>query len=90
MSTSIILFTLDGCSHCSSLKKRLNDLSIPFNEIEINKNPEIWETVVKEIKHEYLPTTFIINRDYDEGLVFIPSIDYETEDEIVEIIKNHT
>lgn len=89
MPTSIILFTLDGCSHCESLKNRLNELTIPYNELEINENPEIWDEVVKQIKHELLPTVFIVNRDNDEGLIFIPSIDYETEDEIVEIIKTH-
>lgn len=83
----IVLFTLYDCIYCVSLKHRLIDLSIEFTEIEINENPEIWEAVVNEIKHELLPTVLIFTIK-DEAIIYIPSIDYQTEDEIVDIIVN--
>lgn len=84
----IILFTLNGCPHCESLKNRLINDSILFAELDIDENPEIWKQVVDEIEHELLPTTLITNTDTDDGFIYVPSIDYETEDEIFNIIKN--
>jgi glutaredoxin len=84
----IILFTLDGCPHCISLKNRLINDSIPFIELDVDENPEIWGEVIEEIKHDFLPTTLITNIETEEGLIFVPTIDYQTEDEIFEIIRN--
>ena len=86
--TNIVLFTLDGCIHCKSLKDSLTDLSIPFTELEVNQHPEIWDEVVKQVKYEYFPTVFVTTSN-DNGHIYIPSIDYETEEEIIEIIKSH-
>ena len=89
MSNKIILFTLSDCIYCSSLKNRLDDLSISYNEIDVDLNPEIWDKVVEQTGEDSTPTTFIIREDNDVGLVFVPGIDYQTEDEIVEIIKTY-
>lgn len=84
----IILFTLKGCPHCVSLKNRLIDASIPFIELDVDDNPEIWAEVVNEINEELLPTTLITNTESEDGFIYVPSIDYETEDEIFHIIQN--
>lgn len=86
MKKRIILFTLDGCYYCQSLKDKLNELSIPFDEFEINQHPHIWNNLVKEIKHEILPTIIISDVDVNNAMAYIPTIDYQSEEEIVEII----
>lgn len=87
MSSTIIVFTLNGCGHCSSLKNRLNEISIPFQEVEINQNRQIWDQVVSQTGHNLLPTVFIKTEGTEVGPIYIPSRDYESEDEIVEILK---
>lgn len=89
MANTIIVFTLDGCGHCSSLKKRLQGISIPYQEIEINQNRGIWNQVVEQTGHNLLPTIFIKKDNDETGPVYVPGRDYENEDEIVEIIKTH-
>jgi glutaredoxin len=88
MSNTVLLFTLNGCGHCVSLKKRLNELSIPFTEVEVNQNQELWDQVVAQTKIDYLPTFFIKQEGSDSGPVFCPERDFNDEDEAVEIIKH--
>lgn len=85
----LVIFTLDGCYHCNSLKKRLDDINLTYKEIEINQNPEVWSEIVKLTKEELLPTILVCPDDSDDGHIFVPSINYKTEDEIVEIIRNY-
>lgn len=86
---TIVIFTLNGCGHCQSLKKRLNDISIPYTEIEIGANEEIWKQVVRQTGEDVIPTVFIKKNDNEDGPVYVPGRDYQNEDEIVEIIKTY-
>jgi len=88
MSSSIVIFTLNGCFHCKNLKNRLNELNIPFIDVEIGQNQKLWDQVVEQTGHNVVPTVFIKKENTEEGPVFVPGRDYETEDEIVEILKN--
>lgn len=90
MPNNIVLFTLNGCDHCVNLKKRLSKLSIPYKEIETTENEVLWDKIVEETGHDLLPTTLIMNDENDESFIYIPGVDYQTEDEIVEIIKSYT
>jgi glutaredoxin len=89
MSNKIVVFTMDGCGHCKSLKNRLDEISIPYIDIEINQNEHIWNQVVSQTGHNLIPTVFIQNDDSDNGLVFVPGRDYESEDDIIEKIKTY-
>ncbi len=86
----ITIFTLDGCGHCSTLKSRLNLLGIKYKEIEVTQNNHVWDEIVKLTKYDYLPTVLIFSDSSTNANVYIPSVNYQTEDEIVEIIKNNT
>jgi glutaredoxin len=86
---TIVIFTLNGCGHCQSLKKRLNDISIPYTEIEIGVNEEIWKQVVKQTGEDVIPTIFIKKENDENGPVYVPGRDFQSEDEIVEIIKTY-
>lgn len=85
---SIVIFSLDGCLHCKNLKNSLNKLNISFIDVEIGQNQKLWDKVVEQTGHNVLPTVFIKQENTEDGPVYIPGRDYQTEDEIVEILKN--
>jgi glutaredoxin len=87
MNSEVIVFTLDGCSHCLILKSRLNEESIPFTEIEISLNEKIWDKVVEQTGHNVLPTVFINPKDSDTGPIFVPGTDYQNPDDLIPKIK---
>jgi glutaredoxin len=89
MPNKIIVFTLNGCGHCSVLKGQLNKDGVEYTEIEVSKNKEIWDQVVKQTGHNSLPTVFISLNGEDDGPVFVPGRDYQNKDEIVKIIKTY-
>lgn len=83
----IIVFTLNGCSHCVDLKKELKKLNITFTEIEVESNKEIWNSVVKQTGHNSLPSVYISIAGGDEGPIFVPERDYKDRDDLIEKIK---
>ena len=89
MSKTIIVFSMDGCTHCKSLKKRLTSEGLEYNEIEVLKNKSIWDSVVEQTKLDYVPTVFIRSEGSPNGPVFCPERDFENEDELLELIKFH-
>ena len=89
MSTSLIVFTLNGCGHCKSLKDELTKISIPFTEIEVGSNKKIWDQVVAQTKLDYLPTFFIKQEGTNDGPVFCPDRDFKNQDEAIDIIKRY-
>jgi glutaredoxin len=89
MGVTVYIFTMNSCGYCSNLKKNLSEISIPYTEIEISHNKNIWDQVVEQTGHNVLPTVFIKKDDSEDGPVYVPGRDYQTESEIVEIIKNY-
>lgn len=88
MSEKIYIFTMVGCPHCSSLKKRLKEIQIPFVDVDIDENNKLWDDVVSQIGYDYVPTIYITQEGDGDGDVYVPSVDYEDEDEIVNILTN--
>jgi glutaredoxin len=89
MSSEVVIFTLNGCSHCIDLKDKLNDVSIPFTEIEITNNQKLWDKVVNQTGHNVLPTIFIKKQNTDTGPVLIPGKDFNNVNEVIPKIKIH-
>jgi glutaredoxin len=87
MSNQIVVFTLGGCRFCVDLKKELKKSEIIFTEIEISNNQTIWDKVVEQTGHNLLPTVYINKEGTDEGPVYIPTRDFNSPKEIIEIIK---
>lgn len=87
MDNHIFVFSLNGCGHCRTLKEKLNELEIPFTDLEINSHREIWDQVVKQTGHNILPTVFIRKGETDDGPVFVPSRDFTSQEELLEKIK---
>jgi glutaredoxin len=84
----IYIFTLYGCSHCQELKDKLTDLSIPFHDVEISKNRELWQSIVKQTGYDLLPSVFIQNETDNDGLIYTPGRDFQDLNEIIKIITN--
>jgi len=78
-----------GCSACAELKCELSNLKIPYNELYIHEYRNIWEQVVKQTGLRNLPTIFIQEEQSEIGPVYIPGRDFETKDEIINIIKGY-
>jgi glutaredoxin len=89
MANKLLVFTLETCGHCKTLKERLRNESIPFTEIEVNNNKELWNIVVTQSKNEYLPTFFIKTEGSDIGPIFCPEKDFKNDDQAIEIIKRY-
>ena len=89
MSNIIYVFTLNGCGHCIHLKNDLNEQNIPYTEIPIEKNQEVWNQVVSQTGHNPLPTVFISIDGQDDGPVYIPGRDYTDKSEVIEKIKTY-
>jgi glutaredoxin len=89
MSNLIVIFTLNGCSHCVELKRRMLDEGIKFSEIEVGMNQEVWNQVVQQTGHNSLPTVYISIDGGDQGPVFVPERDYQSHDELIEKIKKY-
>jgi glutaredoxin len=87
MSNRIIVFTLNGCGHCVELKNMLDKQTIPFTEIEISQNQQIWDQVVSQTGHNSLPTVFVSMDGGEDGPVFIPERDFKDKNELIEKIK---
>ena len=80
---------MGGCIHCTSLKARLKTMSVPYSEIDINQNENLWKQVVEQTGHNVVPTIYISEEDSDTGEVFVPGRDHNNEDEAIEIIKKY-
>jgi glutaredoxin len=89
MPNKIIVFTLNGCSHCSELKEKMNESSIPYVEIEIEENQKIWDQVINQTGDNALPTVFISLEGGDEGPVFVAGRDFTDKEPFIEILKTY-
>jgi hypothetical protein len=89
MANKIVVFTLNGCGHCVDLKIKLQEQTVPFIEVEINDNKELWDQVVSQTGHNALPTVFVSLEEGDNGPVFIPERDFTDKDILVENLKKY-
>lgn len=86
---SVIIFTKEHCLFCGMLKKKLTDQSIPFRDVDVKKNPELWSQVIEQTGSDLLPTAVIKNENDDIGTVYVPGRDFQNDNELLEIIKSN-
>lgn len=46
----MVIFTLEGCGHCQTLKEGLQTIGIPFNDINVSKDSKMGDMVEKTYK----------------------------------------
>jgi len=84
----ILIFTLNSCIHCQELKEKLTELLIPFDDVEITLNRSLWDYIISQTGSDLLPTVFIKDGEDDSGLIYVPGRNFQSNDEIIEIIRN--
>jgi len=89
MKNTIIIFTMIGCPYCVNLKNFLVESNIPYIELKIHENKRVWEQLVKQTGLRHLPTIFIKEGDTDMGPVYVSGRDFESNQEILDIIKKY-
>jgi len=89
MSNTVVIFSLDTCYHCKSLKKRLKNENISYVDVDIDSNQNIWDQVVNQTGHNVVPSVYIQKEEKDDGPIYIPVKDFEDEETIVNIIKTY-
>lgn len=59
MKKNITVYTTSHCSYCTMLKGFLSQNNIPFNEINVEKDPIMMEELVKQTGQMGVPQTDI-------------------------------
>lgn len=81
MKKRILIYTMKGCGHCSTLKKKLDESKIEYVNKDIDIYSSEYNKVVEELDTDFIPIVKI----GDEWLV--PERNFNTIDECVEKIK---
>ena len=89
MQYTVNIFTLEGCSHCKTLKEELKKQSIPYTEFEVNKFRKIYDAILEITKQDALPTVYLQNSETDSGPVFVAGRDFNTKEEAIEKIRKY-
>lgn len=89
MAYTVNIFTLNGCSHCTTLKDELNKNNISFKEFEVNEHKELYDQVMEITKVDALPTVFLQNPETKSGPIFVAGRDFETKEEVLRKIKKY-
>lgn len=89
MQYTVNIFTLEGCSHCKTLKEELKKQSIPYTEFEVNKFRKIYDSILAITKEDALPTVYLQNPESDSGPVFVAGRDFNTKEEAIEKIRKY-
>lgn len=86
---TIYVFTLLKCPYCVKVKELLANESIPFKEVIVEHNKEIWDKVKEQAGGDcLLPSIFIQENAQGVGTIYIAGRDFRSPDEILNIIKN--
>jgi glutaredoxin len=72
-----------------AVKGLLSKESIPFKEIIVEQNKDIWNKVKEQVGEDcLLPSIFIQENTEGVGTIYIPGRDFHSAGEILTIIKN--
>jgi glutaredoxin-like YruB-family protein len=58
-SNSVVMYTTPTCTYCNSLKAYLNDKKVSFTEIDVSKDQQAAEDMVKRSGQQGVPQTVI-------------------------------
>jgi|TARA_B100001093_G_scaffold504910_1_gene561390 glutaredoxin len=86
---SVCIFTLSNCSHCNKLKKRLEIENIKFIEYDSDEYIPLIDQITKQMGEINYPTIFIKRKNSNDGVILIPGVNVDDEDEMIEKIKKN-
>lgn len=55
----VVVYTTDYCGYCASAKSLLKSKNIPFEEIDVTKNQELRQEIVRRSGRRTVPQIFI-------------------------------
>ena len=67
MDNQVTVYTHPDCTYSEALKEELNDLSIPYEELDLAINPELWSTVEKLTGGERITPVMVTNDSVEVG-----------------------
>ncbi len=82
---------MKGCPHCVTMKEKLTESNIDYNELDIDENKDEYDMFVELTENEYVPA-FMIIETVDGKMntsLFAPDRDFNEIDEGVKIIREH-
>lgn len=88
---TILLYTMDGCPHCTNFKNLLKEHNVDYDERNIKDHEEEYKQFVEATGNDFLPAfTMVKITENEEPTVLLnaPDDSFKTIEEALEIIKN--
>ena len=83
----LVVFTMEGCSHCKEFKKILSESNVNFLNRDIHEYADEYQMFSK-VKNDLVPAFMIVDdEDTTKSGLYAPDQDYQTLDEALKIIK---
>lgn len=59
MTEKVIIYSKDYCPYCDRAKEYFSNRGIPFEEIDVTRDPKIYEELKARTRHMTVPQIFI-------------------------------
>lgn len=83
----LVVFTMEGCSHCKEFKRILSESNVEFVNRDIHEHSDEYQMFAR-VKNDLVPAFMIVDeQDTTKSGLFAPDQDYRTLDEALNIIK---
>ena len=83
----VVVFTMQGCSHCQEFKKILSENNLEYFNRDIHEYQEEYQ-LFQRAKNDLVPAFMIVDdEDTSKSELFAPDQDYQTLEEALNIIK---
>jgi glutaredoxin len=91
MDKVVILYTMEGCPYCLMIKDKLNELSIPYIDRDINEHKDEYDVFVEITENDFVPAFMVLENIETEpqSYLYVPEKDFNEIDEGVKIIQEH-
>lgn len=88
---TIYIFSSPLCNPCKRLKKRLDEESIPYVDIDktLPENKELWDDVVHQTDSNATPLLIIQDENNENSIAYLSGEDWKSHEELIEIIKKN-
>lgn len=83
----VLVFTMDGCPHCTDFKDMLTAEGIDYIEADINENDEEYSLFVKVTDNEFVPAIMIVEDGTTEAKFYAPDRDFDELEDAVNLIR---
>ena len=82
----IVIYSQNGCSHCSELKNLLEQEGIAYTVTDIDNKKEDWQVISESTGNEYVPQVLIVDPSDESGRILAPDRDFDDVSECVQHI----